>query len=124
MGSTVLVVEDELNISQMLQDTFKLEGFDVDAAFDGDQGIEKARFGMPDIIILDIGLPNKSGWEVIQYLKSDEKTKVIPVIILSALSQKEDIDRGMSLGAAKYLTKPCDPLQVVSTIREVLRLDA
>jgi len=120
--ATVLVVEDELNISQMLQEIFKMEGFDVEAAFDGDQGIEKARFGMPDIIILDIGLPNKSGWEVIQYLKGEEQTKAIPVIILSALSQKEDIDRGLKLGASRYLTKPCDPFQVVATIKEVLRI--
>lgn len=124
MSAAILIVEDELNISQMMQETFKLEGFEVDAAFDGDQAIEKARFGLPDLILLDIGLPNKSGWEVIEYLKKEEQTKAIPVIILSAQSQQQDIERGLSLGAARYLTKPCDPFKVVETVKEVLELPA
>ncbi len=124
MSSLILIVEDELNINQMLQELFKLEGFDVESAFDGDQGIEKARFGLPDVILLDIGLPNKNGWEVLQYLKSEEKTKGIPVIILSGLGQKEEIDKAMRLGAAQYLVKPCDPTQVISTVREILGLPA
>ena len=56
MNSNVLIVEDELNLSQMLHDIFKLEGFDVELAYDGDQGIDKARFGMPGVILFDIGL--------------------------------------------------------------------
>ena len=124
MATLILVVEDELNINQMLQELFKLEGFDVDSAYDGDEGIEKARFGLPDIILLDIGLPNKNGWEVLQYLKSDMKTKSIPVIILSGLGQQEEINKGMALGASKYLVKPCDPVQVITTVREILGLPA
>lgn len=124
MGALILIVEDEMNINQMLQEVFKLEGFDVDSAFDGDEGIDKARFGLPDAIILDIGLPNKSGWEVLQYLKSQAQTQAIPVLILSGLGQQEDVQKGLSLGAAKYLVKPCDPVSVIGAVREVLGMPA
>ncbi|MFC1521328.1 response regulator transcription factor [Elusimicrobiota bacterium] len=122
MSAKVLIVEDEPHISQMLQDAFQLEGFDVEAAYDGDSAIEQARFGLPDAMMLDIGLPGKSGWEVLIYLKSDPSTSAIPIVILSALTQQEDIKKGLSLGAAKYLTKPCDPLQAVDTIKELLAM--
>lgn len=122
MGALILIIEDEININQMLRDLFKLEGFEVDAAFDGDQGIEKARFGLPDAILLDIGLPNKSGWEVLEYLKANVQTQGIPVIILSGLGQESDVKKGSTLGAAKFLVKPCDPAQVINTVKEVLGL--
>ena len=116
----VLIVEDDVNINQMLQEIFSLEGFGVEAAFDGEEALAKVRAKLPSAILLDIGLPKKTGWEVIEVLKGDPKTRGIPVVLHSALNQQEDIERGLLLGAAKYLTKPCDPLVVVATIKEVV----
>ena len=124
MATKILIVEDELNISQMIQDVLKFEGFDTETAFDGDEAIEKAHAAKPDLITLDIGLPKKTGLEVLQSLKNDTHSIAIPVIIVSAQSQQTDIDKGLSLGAARYMTKPCDPLKLVETIREILELPA
>lgn len=116
----ILVVDDEININQVLSEVLTLEGFEVINAFDGDEAIEKARCHKPAAILLDIGLPKKTGWEVLPILKADEATKAIPVVILSAWSQKEDIERGLGLGAHKYLTKPFNPLDVITALQEIV----
>ncbi len=120
MGSHILVVDDEININQVLSEILKLEGFEVVCAFDGEEAIDKARSGIPAVILLDIGLPKKTGWEVLEILKGDEQTRAIPIIVLSAWSQKEDIDRGIGLGAYKYLTKPFNPLDVIAALNEII----
>ncbi|MBI2071314.1 MAG: response regulator [Elusimicrobia bacterium] len=119
----ILIVEDDFHINTLLQEAFKKDGFKVMAAFDGEEAIEKACLGGPLAVILDINLPKKDGWAVLQYLKSDAKTKTIPVVIHSALDQKADIAKGLSLGAVRYLVKPCSMAKVVTAVRDVLSVE-
>ncbi len=117
----ILVVEDDKFLANIYETKLKLEGFAVAVATDGKQGLELARRLLPDIILLDILLPKMSGFQVLSELKKDEKTKKIPVILLTNLSQKEDIDRGMHMGAADYLIKAHFlPSEVIEKIKEVL----
>lgn len=120
----ILVVEDDRFLANIYETKLKLEGFIVAVAGDGKQGLELARRLMPDIILLDILLPKMSGFHVLSELKKDAKTKKIPVILLTNLSQKEDIDRGLQLGAADYLIKAHFlPSEVIEKIKEVLGRD-
>lgn len=117
----ILVVEDDRFLANIYETKLKLEGFIVAVAGDGKQGLELARRLIPDIMLLDILLPKMSGFQVLSELKKDAKTKKIPVILLTNLSQKEDIDRGLHLGAADYLIKAHFlPSEVIEKIKEVL----
>lgn len=117
----ILIIEDDPFLQSMYSTKFELENFYVSAASDGLEGWKKTGTEMPDIILLDIMLPNMNGFEVLEKIKSDPKTKAIPVILLTNLNQKDDIQRGMGLGAADYLIKAhFMPSEVVKKIKKVL----
>jgi two-component system alkaline phosphatase synthesis response regulator PhoP len=98
-------------------------GFDVLVAEDGYAGIEIARTKKPDLIILDIMMPYFNGIEVCKKLKSDYKTKEIPIVFLSVLAQREDIEMGKAAGGEFFLTKPYDPEKLNLIIRMALKQD-
>ncbi|MBI4368673.1 MAG: response regulator [Elusimicrobia bacterium] len=123
MAFCVLIVEDDVNINSLLREILSIEGFDVQAAFDGEEALHKIAASAPSALVLDLGLPKLSGLEVLKRLKEDPKTKAIPVIIHSALSQPEDIQRGLEMGAAKYLTKPCPPPEIIEALRQALKIE-
>lgn len=118
----ILLVEDDSFLAEMYATKLSIEGFEVSLAQDGEKGIRLAQKEIPDLILLDILLPKKDGFEVLETIKKDDPTKNIPVILLTNLSQKEDIDRGLKLGAIDYLIKAqFMPSEVVEKIKKHLK---
>lgn len=113
----ILVVEDNADLAFGLRNNLEIEGYVIEVAEDGTKGLVRARASEPDLIILDLMMPEMSGWEIAERLREDEKTKGIPLVFLSARTQDEDRRRGEELGVAGYVTKPFDPAELVSTIR-------
>lgn len=101
----LLIVEDDIALAEIYKEHFGADGFSVDVAESGEEAIEKVRLSRPDLIILDIMLPKLSGFDVLSILKSKDETRGIKVLALSALSQKQDVERGKELGADDYLIK-------------------
>lgn len=120
----ILLIEDDSFLLSMYTTKFELENFEVVASEDGEKGIKMAAKEKPDIILLDIILPKKDGFEVLKEIKSNEELKNIPVILLTNLSQKSDIDKGLNLGAVDYLIKAhFMPSEVVEKIKKILNLE-
>ena len=118
----ILVVEDDKFLSSALRVKLEKSGFEVKTALDGQEGIEVLAAFTPDIILLDLIMPRKDGFAVLEYLKNSDALKKIPVIIISNLGQKEDIDRGMRMGARDYFIKSEIPLaEVVVKIKTLLK---
>jgi len=115
-----LLVDDDKFISKLLRQTFELENFEVLTANNGKVALEKAIEFMPDIIILDIMMPEMDGWEVCEQLKLNPGTGAIPIVILTAKSQEKDIEKGKSLGVAHYFSKPFDTTELVKTVNQIL----
>jgi DNA-binding response OmpR family regulator len=101
----LLLVEDDKFISRAYKDGLEREGFDVDTAFDGVEAMEKIRASSPSLVLLDLILPEKDGFAVLEEVRLDESLKHVPIIILSNLGQESDIEKGRSLGALDYLIK-------------------
>ena len=117
----IVLVEDDKFLSKMYQSKLSIEGMDVKAAYDGEEGVELIKKEKPDIVLLDIVLPKLEGWDVLEAIKDDMEVKDIPVIILSNLGQEEDVRKGQSLGAADYLIKAhFVPREVIEKIKNVL----
>ncbi len=117
----ILLVEDDSFLVEMYTTKFELEGFDVVTAEDGARGIELAQSENPDIILLDILMPKMDGFEVLDALKKNSKTKDIPVVLLTNLGQKDDVKKGFEKGAVGYLIKAhFMPSEVVDKIKAIL----
>ena len=118
MPSRVLVVDDERNIVQLVRLYLSKEGFDVDSAFDGKQALDKVHNHRPDLIVLDLMMPEMDGLTVCRELR---KTSNVPIIILTA--RTDDVDKvvGLELGADDYVTKPFNPRELVARVKAVLR---
>jgi DNA-binding response OmpR family regulator len=101
----VLLIEDDPAVLEMYRMKLSLDGYRVSTAVDGEEGIAKAVELLPDIIFLDIRLPKKDGFEVLQVLRLNPDTATIPVIMLSNYGEKELVDRGLKLGAHEFLIK-------------------
>jgi DNA-binding response OmpR family regulator len=117
---TVLVVEDDPTILQLLEVNFEMEGFIVLRAEDGEQGLAVARESRPDVIVSDVMMPNMSGLELVQALKAGAETRSIPVILLSAKAQGADVRLGLESGADDYITKPFEPLDLIDRVGAIL----
>jgi signal transduction histidine kinase/DNA-binding response OmpR family regulator len=116
---TVLVVDDEIDTADFIRSTLRSEGFKVLVAHDGRGGLEMARREHPDLILLDIMMPDLSGFEVLEAISSDPATAGIPVVVLTARGDPVDADRGLSLGARKYVSKPFDVRALVDEVRRL-----
>lgn len=117
----VLVVEDDDFLLEMYSTKLELEGFKVYNATNGVQGLKVAQREEPDLILLDLNLPEMSGFEVLEQLKNTENTKDISVVVLTNYSQKDHIDRCLDLGADDYLIKAhFVPSEVISKIKKLL----
>lgn len=117
----ILLVEDDSFLISMYTVKFELENFEVVAAEDGEKGLSLAAEEKPDIILLDILLPKMNGFEVLKELKNNKETNQIPVILLTNLSQKNEIEQGLALGAQDYLIKAhFMPSEVMDKIKKVL----
>ena len=118
MTKKILVVDDERRIVEILQAYLERDGYRVIAAYDGRSALELARSDSPDLIILDLMLPEVSGWDVCRELRRESD---VPVIMLTARDDTTDKIIGLELGADDYVTKPFDPKEIISRVRAVLR---
>jgi two-component system phosphate regulon response regulator PhoB len=117
----ILLIEDERGLTEALTWTFQREGYEVLVAGDGQEGLRRAQTLLPDLIILDIMLPGLNGLEVCRELRAGERTRDIPIIILSAKAEETDQVVGFSLGADDYVTKPFSPKVLLQRIKALQR---
>lgn len=119
----ILIIEDDSIMQKALQEYLTEEGFEVVCAIDGEIGERMVKSEKPDLALLDIVLPKKDGYEVLEAIKKDEATKEIPVLLLTNLGSMEDIEKALQLGATNYLVKADYRLEeVVAKIKEILKM--
>ena len=118
MALSVLIVEDDRNIAELLQLYLQKEGYAVTMAFDGGDGLAKFRSIQPDLVLLDVMMPVMDGWSLCRVIRSESKT---PVIMLTAKSETDDKVAGLKTGADDYITKPFEMKEVLARIEAVLR---
>ena len=116
----ILLVEDEKDMVYAISLRLEAAGYEIIAAYDGQEALIKARKEKPDLIVLDLMLPKVNGYKVCRMLKFDEKYKKIPIIMFSARAQEKDKNLGAEVGADAYITKPFDPQILLSKIRQLL----
>ena len=117
----ILLVEDDEFLAELYATKLTLEGFEVGLANDGEKGLKMVKARTPDLVLLDIILPKMDGFEVLKNMKEDKKYKDLPVILLTNLSQKDEVAKGLDLGAADYLIKAhFMPSEVIKKIRKFL----
>lgn len=117
---TILIVDDNVDTVELLRKRLRAEGYNTVEAYDGEEALKKVYETTPDLIILDIMMPKMDGYEVCQRLKTDEKTKFIPVIMLTAKSDVESKVKGFDIGADDYVPKPFDYRELLARIRSLL----
>ena len=118
----ILLVEDDPLVTDIYKTKLESNGFKVSLAKDGQGALRKMQEEKPDLLLLDIVLPNISGWEIMEKMKKDENLKDIKVVIISNLGQKGEIEKGLSLGATKYFIKAhYAPSEIIKEIKEILR---
>lgn len=117
----ILVIDDYPDNVFLLQDRLEQEGFEVIKAYEGNMGIQKAIEEKPDLILLDIMMPGVSGYDVCKILTTNEETKFTPIILLTALTDAENIKEGLQLGAFDYIKKPFNKIELVARINSALR---
>ncbi|MFH1353345.1 MAG: response regulator, partial [bacterium] len=121
MSSKILVVDDEENIVELITVNLENAGYTVISAFDGESGLKKALSEMPDLVILDARMPGMDGFSVCKSIKDNPKTKDIPVIFLTAATQKKDYENAKVSGCDYYFPKPFDPLELVKIVDSILK---
>ncbi len=118
----ILIAEDERDILELISFTLKFGGYQVIPTSNGNQALERTRSELPHLVLLDIRMPGKSGYEVCEQLKRDRLTSHIPVVFLSAKGQESEIKTGFDHGAIDYILKPFAPDQLLSRLEEILAL--
>ena len=121
MEEKILIVEDDKFLRELMSQKLRNENYNVVEAVDGEEGVKKAIEEVPELILLDLILPGIDGFEVLENIKKEEALVPVPVIILSNLGQKEDIEKGLKLGATDYLIKAhFTPGEIIEKVRFVL----
>jgi len=119
---TILLIEDDPFLVEIYSTKLKEVGFSVIIAVDGEEGLKKMKKKTPELLLLDIVLPNLNGWEILRDIKKDDKLSNLKVVILSNLGEKEEIEKGLKLGAVRYLVKAhYTPSEVVEEIKKILK---
>ena len=121
MKTKILVVDDEPDVVQLVEYNFKAAGYDVITALDGEEALIKARGAAPDLIILDLMLPEIEGFDVCKILRREQSTSAIPIVMLTAKASETDRVLGLELGADDYVTKPFSPRELVLRVKRLLR---
>ncbi|NMC53026.1 MAG: response regulator [Chloroflexi bacterium] len=120
MAKKILIAEDEADIRALIEFTLKFAGFDVISARNGLEALEAAQAELPDLILLDVRMPQMTGYEACEAIKSDPDIRHIPVVFLSAKGQEKEILAGLEAGATEYLLKPFAPDELARRITELL----
>ena len=119
-GTRVLVIDDEAPIRLLCRINLEAEGMEMLEAADGATGLDLARDEQPDVVLLDVMMPGLDGWRVAEELLEDELTSGIPIIFLTARAEFRDRARGLDIGGVDYVTKPFNPLELASLVRDLL----
>jgi DNA-binding response OmpR family regulator len=120
MNEKILIADDEPNIVISLEFLLKREGFDVSVARDGQETLDAIRRDRPRLVLLDVMMPKKSGYDVCQEVRADEAIKDTKILMLTAKGRELDIAKGLAMGADDYMTKPFSTKELVLKVRELL----
>lgn len=123
MPRKILAVDDEKHIVKLVQTNLERHGFEVVAAYDGKEALQKVQDEHPDLVILDVMMPYMDGFEVLQTMRRNASTRDIPVIMLTAKSQDTDVFRGWQSGVDLYLTKPFNPVELVAFVKRIFKTE-
>ncbi len=122
MPETILIIEDDKFLRDLMAQKLTKEGYEILEAIDGEIGIKKVREEKPDLVLLDLILPGIDGFEVLSRMKENPDLAKIPVIILSNLGQREDVERGLKMGAVDYLIKAhFTPREIIDKIKNAIK---
>lgn len=124
MPKRILIADDEPNIVVSLEFLMKREGFDVQVATDGEAALQAIAAHMPDLVLLDVMLPKKDGFEVCQHIRANAAWQSIKVVMLTAKGRDTEVSKGLALGADAYMTKPFSTRDLVAQVRTLLGLTA
>src|SRR5579875_334697 len=119
MPKKILAVDDERAIVRLVQINLERQGYQVVTAYDGKEALEKVASEKPDLVVLDVMMPYMDGFEVLQQLRKNPETRDLPVIMLTAKAQDTDVFRGYTSGVDLYLTKPFNPMELVSFVKRI-----
>lgn len=120
--SKILIIEDDKFLRELIVSKLSMEKFEILEAVDGEEGIKKIQSEKPNLILLDLILPGIDGFEVLSKMKQDVSLKSIPVIILSNLGQRDDVEKGLKLGAVDYLVKAhFTPNEIIDKVKAILK---
>lgn len=117
----ILVCDDERHIVRLIQVNLERHGYQVVTAYDGKEGLEKVKSEKPDMVVLDVMMPYMDGFEVLKNIRRDPDTEALPVIMLTAKAQDKDVFEGYHYGADMYLTKPFNPMELISFVKRIGR---
>ena len=120
MTKKILIADDEQNIVISLEFLMKREGFEVTVANDGDEAVKRIRSDCPDLVLLDVMMPKKSGFEVCQEIKADPALGAVRILMLTAKGRDTEVAKGLALGADAYMTKPFSTKELVEKVRSLL----
>ncbi|HRD33380.1 MAG TPA: response regulator [Rhodocyclaceae bacterium] len=120
MTNKILIADDEQNIVISLEFLMKREGFEVSIAQDGEEAINRIRADMPDLVLLDVMMPKRNGFEVCQEVKADPALQAVKVLMLTAKGRDTEVTKGLALGADAYMTKPFSTKELVEKVRSLL----
>ena len=122
MAKKILIVEDDKFLRELIVQKLLRESYEIIEAVDGEKGLKMIKDEKPDLVLLDLILPGMDGFEVLAKIKEDASVSQIPIIILSNLGQKDDIERGLKLGAADYLIKAhFTPGEIIEKIKNIIK---
>jgi two-component system alkaline phosphatase synthesis response regulator PhoP/two-component system response regulator VicR len=119
-GRKIMAVDDERHIVRLIQVNLERAGYQVVTAFDGPEALKKVESDKPDLIVLDVMMPKMDGFEVLKRLQANPETREIPVVMLTAKAQDADVFRGWASGVSAYLTKPFNPLELLTFVKRIL----
>ncbi len=124
MTKKILVAEDDHDIRELIVLTLEFSGFDVESAEDGAAAVKlaQAHQGQFDLILMDVRMPNMTGYDACRHLKGLDLTKHIPIVFLSAKGQEAEVQTGLEAGAEQYILKPFSPDDLISTVNRILKL--
>jgi two-component system alkaline phosphatase synthesis response regulator PhoP len=121
MAERILVVDDDRAIVRLVRAYLEQAGYQVLVAYDGDEALHRLRSERPDLVVLDLMMPKRDGWEVTRIVRGDQDLARVPIVVLTARVEDQDKVIGLELGADDYVTKPFNPREVVARVRAVLR---
>jgi len=116
----ILVIDDDPNVVQLVKMNLEFEGYEVETAYNGLKGLDMARRVRPDLILLDIMMPNLDGWDVVNEIRRTPELKGVPVVMLTALNQPEAVATSLTFGADVHLPKPFEPDAMLEIVRRLL----